>query len=58
MPNEIRNENLDGSEYHLSNLLVGRSSQRRPRLAPSRGTTAFARQSNTTHVQDNWLTKL
>jgi hypothetical protein len=25
MPNESRNENLDGSEYHLSNLLVGRS---------------------------------
>jgi hypothetical protein len=25
IPNESRNENLDGSEYHLSNLLDGRS---------------------------------
>jgi hypothetical protein len=43
MPDESRNENLDGSEYHLSNLLVGPvdAGQRRLRLheasPPSRG---------------------
>jgi hypothetical protein len=45
IPNESRNENLDGSEYHLSNFLVGRSmpasASRAPDLhetsPPSRG---------------------
>jgi hypothetical protein len=60
MLNESRNENLDGSEYHLNNLLVGPASAgrasdftRRRRLrAATKHQMAFA------HVQNNWLTKL
>jgi hypothetical protein len=64
MLNESRNENLDGSEHHLSNLLVGRpmpasagrASDLHEASPPSRA--AIERQMAFAHVQDNWLTKL
>jgi hypothetical protein len=63
MLNESRKESLEGSEHHLSNLLVGRRCQPTPAaprtsrgMPPSRA--AINRQMAFAYVQDNWLTKL